>query len=862
MHLSHGCLHPVINPLIRLILIAFILLFQVALQAQTIKLSELDLDHFSATDYIHYKVLKDKQLSFDEIRALPDDQFIRHRDTPLSPKIDASTYWYRLDFSNTVNNTASLSKDNNARQLILQIDNPMIDQLELFVVVNGKLKQHELLGDFYQSTHTLKNSLPHFNIDFAPNSLSRVYLRVKSDGSTIIPMTLHQQSTFQTQIYRTFLTWGAFIGIIIMMTAYNVLLYIGSHDKVYLFYIGYIVAMLIELGIVYGYGFHLFAFEVQSLFNQKVIVLNYIISIFAVLFALFFLRHDIHKTVIYKISINFCRLLALLGIASIFIPEYIAVKIYYPIQLLVYLVIGWITFPKLFKGNSWATYYFISWLPLFAGTTIAQLLLLGMIQYHYFTQNALLFSVVLEIAFISFALAVQFRANEEEKIYNVTHDSVTGLPNQILLTECISLQIEQQQHFSLIVFEAERFSEIKPALGLIAANNLVTAIVDNVSDYFSAMDNLFVFEKTEHTEIRLSRINDDTFGLVLMGDHEHEELSFIILTIQEAVSTPINVGGYSVSTSCSVGSVCYPQFGTSAEIIVQKGLHSLDMAKKEDSKFAFYSNAHKKGTQEQLQLVAELQKAIDNDTLEIYHQPQIDLASQRVCGNEALLRWNHETRGFISPEVFVTLAEDTGMINQLTEWVIIRSLEQHAELIEAGFLQNISINLSAKDLTQPGLIAHIMTAIADLALDPSSIIFELTESATSDDPVHALNTINQLHELNLKVAIDDFGTGYSSLEYLSKLPFHELKVDKSFVLDITTSQRDRAITKTTIEMAKNLDIFVVAEGIETIEIEDILRSYQCEIGQGYLYSKPLPLKDYLAWLRSDNKYVQPPAQEL
>ena len=855
---SHGCF-TALNSLIfkRMLLslllflfsflLLFLLLFHNSAHAKTIELTELNPSEFKAGDFIYYKVLKDKQLSIEQIIALPATEFTSHRQTALSPKIDASTYWYRLDFHNSTERL---------RYLTLQIDNPMIDQIELFSVVGNRVISHEQLGDLTYSYNSLKNSLPHFKIQFAANQLSQIYLRVKSDGPTIIPIMLHDEASFQHQIYQTFLTWGAFIGIILMMTASNTLLYMGIKNKIYLFYIGYIIAMLVQLGTVYGYGFHLFPFQLQVFFNQKIIVFNYIISIFAILFALYFLRYNVQKTPTYRISLNFCLVLAILGGVSFFLPEYVSTKIYYPFQLLVYITIGWITIPKLFEGHSWTKFYFISWLPLVAGTTITQLLQLDVIEYSYFSQNALLFSVVLEIAFISFALAERFKANESQKIYNVTHDTVTGLPNQILLTECVSQQMEQQQHFTLILFQAERFSEIKPALGLIAANNLITAIVDNVSGYFSAMDNLLVFEKNEQTEMRLSRINDDTFGLLLQGDHQQEELSYIILTIQEAVSTPINVGGYSVSTSCCVGSVSFPEFGMTGDMLIQKALHSLDMAKKEDAKFAFYSNDHKQGIQEQLQLVADLQKAIDNDTLEIYHQPQVDLASQTVCGNEALCRWNHETRGFISPEVFVTLAEKTGMINQLTEWVISRSLEQHAELIAAGYLQNISINLSAKDLTQPGLIAHIMTTIADLSLDPASIIFELTESATSDDPVHALNTINQLHELNLKVAIDDFGTGYSSLEYLSKLPFHELKVDKSFVLDIIDSDRDQAITKTTIEMAKNLNIFVVAEGIETVEVENILRTYKCEIGQGYLYAKPLPIGAYLDWLKSDSPYVQ------
>lgn len=822
--------------------------------AATIKVSQLNFETFKTADFLSYAPLSDtpqnnsqqsntqlnnSPLKHQQIIALPSEHYLSISQRKNSQDLGEPAL-YRLLFDNDT--------DFN-KALILQLDNPMIDTIEWLLVIDGNIIKQELMGDFNHQPFVLKSSLPHFNFEIPANTKASVFLQLTSQGTTIAPLRLHDESGFKTTIYQSFLTWGAFIGIILMMIAYNSLLYLGIRNKIYLFYVGYIIAMAIQLGTVYGYGFHLLPFSLQSLLQAKIVSINYVISVFAILFALHFLRYDKQRGSLFRYSNYFCSLLAGLGVVTLFIPEYIAAKIYYPLQIATYLLIARLCIPKLFDGLRWTNYYLISWIPLFIGTTVAQLVLLNIVPYNYFTNHVLLFGVVAEIAIISFALAERFRSKENERIYNVTHDSVTNLPNKVLLTECTAVQMDEQKSFTLIMFRAEKFSEIKPALGLIAANNLVTAIVDNVADYFSAMDNLYVFEKDNRNDIRLSRINDDTFGLLLMGEHAEDELSYIILTIQEAVSTPINVGGYSVSTSCAVGSVSYPQYGINAEMVLQKAMHSLDMATNETGRFAFYSNDNNVDIQEQLQMVADLQKAIDDDLLEIYHQVQIDLASQTVCGNEALVRWNHPTRGFISPEVFVSLAESTGMISQLTEWVIERSLEQHKELLDWGFRQNISINLSAKDLTQSGLIAHIMTTIADLDLDPSTIIFELTESATSDDPVHALQTINQLHELNLKVAIDDFGTGYSSLEYLSKLPFHELKVDKSFVLDILEQKRDQAITKTTIEMAKNLGIFVVAEGIESAEIEAMLKSFGCEIGQGYFYSKPLPLEAYKQWLQ-------------
>lgn len=794
--------------------------------------------------YLYYYLVDGDKLTNTEVINLPKTSFVSNSQSSRTNVLGQSII-YRLDIHNPEQTT----------ERILQIDNPLINTIDLYVVKNGNLIYEENLGDTKQSQHKLKNSLPHFAIEFERDELTSVFLQVRSTGTTITPITLHDNQSFTKDVYQRFVTWGAFIGIILMMMAYNAFLYFGIRDKIYLFYLGYIVSIALQLGILNGFGFHIMPFGLQAMFNSNIVVMNYIISIFAILFALHFLRYDIHKSSLYRHSIIFCAILAFLGFVSFFLPEYIGAKIYYPLQLIIYVLIGRICIPKLFSGSHWTSTYLLSWLPLFVGTTVAQLVLLDIVPYNYFTQNALLYGVVLEIIFISLALAQRFRYNENERLYSVTHDSVTNLPNGILLHECTNQQIMQNQPFTLVLFQAERFSEIKPALGLVAANNLITAIVDNVSEYFQQMDNLFIFEAFEDQQISLSRIDDDTFGLIIQGAHQHEELNYIALTIQEAVSTPINVGGYNISTPCAVGIISFPQYGINADILIQKAKHALGCARKEDVKYSFYDGEQNAHIQEQLQLAADLQKAIDDDRLEMYHQPQIDLSTGSVCGNEALIRWTHPTRGFISPEIFIPLAEDTGMITQLTEWVISRSLLQHKQLCDLGFAHHISINLSAKDLTQPGLIAHIMTTIADLDLNPKTIIFELTESATSDDPVHALKTINQLHELELKVAIDDFGTGYSSLEYLSKLPFHELKIDKSFVLDIINSQRDQAITKTTVEMAKNLGLFVVAEGVETTQIEALLKSYGCELGQGYLYSKPLAIDDYVKWLQSGNQYV-------
>lgn len=824
----------------------FALLIVPLYSSGTIKLSKNEKLEINLQPLLLYYVGDQQAFSLEQILSI-EEQFFKPTDNHIGTKLPRTGdhIIYRFDLKNI----------NTVRSVVLHLDDPMLSHIDIYHLENDKLIKHAQIGSARPIQPTTHNSLPHIRLELQPKQSSRIYIQIRSTSKLNLPIKLYDVDTFQHQINKHLIIFGCFIGITLLIIGYNCLTFYETRRQVYLLQILYTVTLTLLLGVYSGFGFYLLPFTIHSPLIDKLPILHYGNYISAILLSLYFLRYDISKCRIYRLGLYFCSILFIQSLLVYAMPGSIDMGIELFTSILFFTFIILICRKKISDKAYWVHYYLISWIPMLIVTLIYYLQQYQIISSHLINQNIFVFVTLLQITLISIALAKRYQHHVNERLYNVTHDSVTQLPNNILFNECATKQITKDRPFTLILFRAERFAEIKPALGLEAANNLITAIIKNVSGYFQQMDYLLIFEKNETSDTRLSRISDDTFGLIIPGEYQREELTYIVLTIQEAVSTPIDVGGYNISTPCSVGIISYPMYGANAELLIEKAKHALGLANKDDCKYNFYNGEQNTHVQDQLLLAAELQKAIDDDALEIYHQPQINLDTSTVCGHEALLRWIHPTRGFISPEVFIPLAEDTGIINQLTEWVISRSLQQHKDLCQLGFEHPISINLSGKDLTQPGLIVHIMTTIADLELVPSTIIFELTESATSDDPIHALKTINQLHELGLKIAIDDFGTGYSSLENLSKLPFHELKVDKSFILDLITSDRDQAITKTTIEMAKNLGIFVVAEGIETKEVENLLKSYDCELGQGYLYSKPLPLKDYMQWLQGSSPYV-------
>ena len=263
-----------------------------------------------------------------------------------------------------------------------------------------------------------------------------------------------------------------------------------------------------------------------------------------------------------------------------------------------------------------------------------------------------------------------------------------------------------------------------------------------------------------------------------------------------------------------------------------------------------------------LTLSGELKRAIEENQLTLYFQPKVDVATRDVTGVETLLRWQHPEHGFVPPDEFIMLAERTGLIGKLTEWVLESAIAQCGRWRQAGLALDVSINLSVRNLQDGELPRLVAALLRKYSVPAASLVLEITESAIMADPECARTVIDSLHDLGLKLSIDDFGTGYSSLGYLKRLPVHEIKIDKSFVIDMLESDSDRVIVKSTVDLAHNLGLSVVAEGVENNETLDALQGLGTDIAQGYFISKPLPHSEFEAWLAEWRAFQQRPTLRL
>jgi diguanylate cyclase (GGDEF)-like protein len=350
----------------------------------------------------------------------------------------------------------------------------------------------------------------------------------------------------------------------------------------------------------------------------------------------------------------------------------------------------------------------------------------------------------------------------------------------------------------------------------------------------------------------VARLGGDEFVLILTDINASEDSSLIARKIIEAVNLPIGCGDHDLYTSASIGIALFPDDGQDEHSLLKNADTAMYKAKEAGrNNFKHYISSMNHGAYEHLSLGNDLHKALQQNEFLINYQPQVDLLTGRIIGAEALIRWRHPTKGMLLPGRFISLAEKTGIIIPIGEWLLQRVCEQIRASSELCLPRIcFAINLSARQFTQQNLIETIDREIRNSQIDPALLEIEITESVIMQDMESIIRTMHHLSSLGVSISVDDFGTGYSSLSYLKKFPLRTLKIDKMFINDLTTDSDDAAIVRAIIAMAHSLKMKVIAEGVETIEQLEFLRSLKCDAIQGYVFSRPVSAKE-LAMLLAD-----------
>lgn len=437
----------------------------------------------------------------------------------------------------------------------------------------------------------------------------------------------------------------------------------------------------------------------------------------------------------------------------------------------------------------------------------------------------------------------ELKAKTEALEHQAMHDSLTGLPNRSLMNERLAHAIPNAQRerkpIALLMMDLDRFKEINDTLGHHFGDLLLKEVAKRLQVVLRDSDTV-------------ARFGGDEFAVLLsVPDEGHAVM--VANKIIEAIDREFTIENHIISTEISIGIAMFPNHGDNGNTLLQRADVAMYVAKQTHSGFAFYDQEQDPHSLNRLALMGELRQAIESDQMLLHYQPKIDMKTGRVTATEALIRWKHPREGFVPPDMFIPIAEQTGLIKPLTHWVLNEAIRQCARWRRDGYPINMAVNLSARNLQDNHLPVFVRNLLDSWGMRPEWLVLEITESAIMSNPLAAKETLQALDEMGISLSIDDFGTGHSSLAYIKQLPVDEIKIDKSFVTEMTEDENDAVIVRATIDLAHNLGLKVTAEGVEDKESYDTLEILGCDQVQGYYMSRALEPDKLKKWM-NDSPY--------
>ncbi len=428
------------------------------------------------------------------------------------------------------------------------------------------------------------------------------------------------------------------------------------------------------------------------------------------------------------------------------------------------------------------------------------------------------------------------------------HDPLTDLPNRALFNDRLHLALAQarrnKQMLAVMFLDLDRFKLINDTLGHAVGDRVLVDVAARLKGCLREGDTV-------------ARIGGDEFIMIFPAVRKEQDIAKIALKIIGVLKKPFRIDGQDFHLTTSIGISVYPHDGEDIESLVMNADSALYLAKEQGNTYQMYTPSMNEKAQARFNLERDLCKALEHEEFVVYYQPQVNTATGTVTGVEALVRWRHPEKGLIFPGEFIHIAEETGLIVPIGEWVLKQACRQNKAWQDAGYPpMRIVVNLSARQFQQQNLVKTVAETLKETGLDSRWLELEITEGVVMRDTEFAIKTLNELRQMGIQIAIDDFGTGYSSLNYLKRFPINTLKIDQSFIRDVVTNPEDAAIVTTVIVLAQNLKLKVVAEGVESHDQYGFLQQRNCHDMQGYLFSKPIPAGEFENLLKNKENVLK------
>lgn len=446
--------------------------------------------------------------------------------------------------------------------------------------------------------------------------------------------------------------------------------------------------------------------------------------------------------------------------------------------------------------------------------------------------------------------ARQLKVKQQYLEFAAHNDPLTHLPNRLMfedtLKKAVADAVQNDGRFAIFLVDLDNFKFFNDQYGHLVGDKMVAEVGNRLRALMRDND-------------LVARLDGDEFVVIQKEVGDRESAEDVAQRLMEEATAPFEYRGFTLKVAVTVGISCFPQdvhIDQDVEMLGEEIVNNATVALQEaktngKNQFQFFNESMRKRLTARIRLEQDLKVALQEEQFEVYYQPKINIETRKVTGSEALVRWKHPTNGFISPEEFVPVAEEAGMIIDLGEWILRTACRQTRKLQEYGYRDlAVAVNISAVQFTDGNLLPMVSQALEDTQLQPELLELEITESAVMHDPEEVILSLRELSRFGMRLAIDDFGTGYSSLAYLKRFSVDTLKIDRAFITDISSDNDDVAIVEAVLGLGKHFNMKVVAEGVEDEAQLEFLRTQGCDLAQGYFISKPMSFKDYVAWLEA------------
>ncbi|MFC7293141.1 EAL domain-containing protein [Marinobacter aromaticivorans] len=768
------------------------------------------------------------------------------------------TVWFRFDVP--ANRQADL----------LEVAYSQLDYISFYLLDSGELVDTVTTGDRYpfaQRPVLNRHFLFPFNPDGGKNR--EILLEIRTEGTLQAPMSLWNTRAFFAHASVEEQLHAVYYGILISVIFFNLFVFFALREPVYLLYVLSTLGYLLLISNLNGTAFQLLWPESPEIQNRAMLFTVPLAVVFTLLFSRSFLKLEQTAPNLNRIVLGFIAANALVAVVTGIIDYSNAIRITVAMAIPSTLLLTVIGPLQWMRGKPQASYYTIAWGALSLGSAITAANKYGMLPNNFITTYGMEIGSAFEAMLLALALAARIYQERQEKveareaelaaiaarrsaelklIENALHNTLTGLPNRASFEMHVNDLIHQAPHtrHGIVVIHMNNLQSVTKTLGHQNTDRILERVSQNLNAIIGKLPGIIPLGQHNGRSFFVACLDPETFAFVVNANLT-ENAGRSVMRALEAVRRPVDYLGMQIPLGAQLGIAVSPAHGTDATSLIRRASIAESSERAKERGMAYYKPSRDSYSAGRLTMVSKLQQALANNELELHLQPKLNLASGQVAGLEVLIRWPARQPSVCADE-FIMLAEQTGLIKPLTRWVLERSLQIRSCLLEHGHVLDLSLNISPANLREPDFPDFVNRTMNAHPGHVGAVIFEVTETSMMQDPANALTALNSLANAGIPVSIDDFGSGYSSLSYIKQLPASEIKIDRSLITDLVTGEEDRVIVQTTINMCHSLGYRVVAEGVEDEATASLLKGMGCDMIQGYLLSRPLPLEQMLVWL--------------